>query len=73
VALFSESASRAIVSVDPADEEALVRLATEHGVPVARLGETGGPRALVEGLLDIPVDELREAWETAIPRLLGET
>jgi Phosphoribosylformylglycinamidine (FGAM) synthase, synthetase domain len=40
VALFSESASRAIVSVDPADEEALVRLAAEHGVPVARLGET---------------------------------
>jgi phosphoribosylformylglycinamidine synthase len=73
VALFSESASRAIVSVDPADAEAIVRLAAEHGVPVARLGETGGPRALVEGLLDIPVDELREAWETAIPRLLGET
>jgi phosphoribosylformylglycinamidine synthase subunit PurL len=73
VALFSESASRAVVSVDAADEEALVRLATEHSVPLARLGETGGPRALVEGLLDIPVDELREAWETAIPRLLGET
>jgi phosphoribosylformylglycinamidine synthase len=73
VALFSESASRAVVSVDAADEEALVRLATEHSVPLARLGETGGPRALVEGLLDIRVDELREAWETAIPRLLGET
>ncbi|TMK17294.1 MAG: phosphoribosylformylglycinamidine synthase subunit PurL [Actinobacteria bacterium] len=73
VALFSESASRAVVSVDAADEETLVRLASEHGVPVARLGETGGPRALVEGLLDVPVDELREAWETAIPRLLGET
>ncbi len=73
VALFSETASRAIVSVDPADEEALVRIAAEHGVPVARLGETGGPRALVEGLLDVPVDELRDAWEGAIPRLLGET
>jgi len=73
VALFSESASRAVVSVDAADEESLVRLAAEHGVPIARLGETGGPRALVEGLLDVPVDELREAWETAIPRLLGET
>jgi phosphoribosylformylglycinamidine synthase len=73
VALFSESASRAIVSMDPADEEAIVRLAAQHGVPVARLGETGGPRAMIEGLLDIPVDELREAWETAIPRLLGAT
>jgi len=73
VALFSESASRAVVSVDAADEESLVRLAAEHGVPIARLGESGGPRALVEGLLDVPVDELREAWESAIPRLLGET
>jgi len=73
VALFSESASRAVVSVDAADEGSLVRLAAEHGVPVVRLGETGGPRALVEGLLDVPVEELREAWETAIPRLLGET
>jgi phosphoribosylformylglycinamidine synthase subunit PurL len=73
VALFSESASRAVVSVDAADEESLVRLASEHGVPIARVGETGGPRALIEGLLDVPVDELREAWETAIPRLLGGT
>ncbi|TMK59895.1 MAG: phosphoribosylformylglycinamidine synthase subunit PurL [Actinobacteria bacterium] len=73
VALFSESASRAVVSVEPGDEEALVRLAAKHAVPVARLGETGGPRALVEGLVDVPVDDLRDAWETAIPRLLGET
>ena len=73
VALFSESASRAVLSVDPADEDALVGLAAEHGVPIARLGETGGPRALVEGLLDVPVAELRDAWENAIPRLLGET
>ena len=39
---------------------------------MARLGETGGPRAVFDGLFETTVDELREAYETAIPRLLGE-
>jgi phosphoribosylformylglycinamidine synthase subunit PurL len=69
VALFSESAARAVVSTDPADEDELVRLASEHGVPVVRIGETGGPRALVEGLVDVPVRDLVAAWEGAIPGL----
>ena len=43
-----------------------------HGVPLARLGETGGPRVVFDGLFEIDVAELREAYETAIPRLLGE-
>jgi len=41
-------------------------------VPAARIGETGGPRALIDGAIDVPVTELTEVWETAIPRLLGE-
>jgi phosphoribosylformylglycinamidine synthase len=73
VALFSESASRVVVGVDPADEEELTLLAAEHQVPAARVGETGGPRALIEGLVDIPVRQLTDAWEGAIPRLLGES
>ena len=47
-------------------------LAAAHGVPVARIGETGGPRAVIDAAIDIPVAELAEIWETAIPRLLGE-
>jgi phosphoribosylformylglycinamidine synthase len=72
VALFSESASRAVVSVDQADEAAFVTLAADHGVPIARIGETGGPRAVVEGSIDLPVSVVAEAWTTALPRLLGE-
>jgi hypothetical protein len=41
-------------------------------VPVTRLGETGGPRAVIEGVVDVLVADLADAWETAIPRLLGE-
>jgi phosphoribosylformylglycinamidine synthase II len=72
VALFSESASRAVVSVAPEHEERFAEQAAEHGVPIARLGETGGTRVLFDGLFETTVDELRDAYETAIPRLLGE-
>jgi phosphoribosylformylglycinamidine synthase len=72
VVLFSESASRAVVSVAPADEDRFEALALEHGVPCTRLGETGGPRVMIEGLPEFTVEELADAWEGAIPRLLGE-
>jgi phosphoribosylformylglycinamidine synthase subunit PurL len=72
VALFSESASRAVVSVAPEHEDRLAALAAERGVPLARIGETGGPRAVFDGLFETTVDEVRAAYETAIPRLLGE-
>jgi phosphoribosylformylglycinamidine synthase subunit PurL len=72
VALFSESASRAVVSVAPEREEQLKALAVQHGVPSARLGETGGPRAVFGGLFETTVKQMREAYEEAIPRLMGE-
>jgi phosphoribosylformylglycinamidine synthase subunit PurL len=72
VALFSESASRAVVAVEPIDEDAFEALAASHGVLATRLGETGGPRAVIEGAIDVPVAELAWVWESAIPRLLGE-
>ena len=72
VCLFSESASRAVLGVEPADEERLLDIAARHGVPLRRIGETGGPRAMIDGMFETTVDELRDAWEHAIPRLLGE-
>jgi phosphoribosylformylglycinamidine synthase len=72
VALFSESASRVVVSVGPAEEPAFRVLAARHTVPIVRIGECGGPRAVIEGALDVLVTDLAEVWETAIPRLLGE-
>ena len=73
VALFSESASRVVVSVAPAHEDRLRELASAHGVPLARLGETGGPRAVFDSLFEATVDELDEVYETALPGLLGES
>ena len=72
IALFSESASRAVVAVAPERADALAALATAHGVPHAVIGETGGPRVVFDGLFETTVEELREAYESAIPRLLGD-
>jgi phosphoribosylformylglycinamidine synthase len=75
VALFAESAGRALVAVDPQDEAGVVSLAGEHGVPVTRLGATtgqGDDAALeVEGSFTVPLAELRAVWATTLPAALG--
>jgi len=71
VALFSESASRAVVSVAPEKAEAVEALASAHHLPLSRLGETGGPGMVFDSLLEITVEEVRSAHEGAIPKLLA--
>ena len=73
VLLFGESASRVVVSVSPEREGSLRGLAATRGVAFQRLGETGGPRAVIDGFVDATVADLTEVWEQAIPRLLGES
>ncbi|MDQ3991978.1 MAG: hypothetical protein M3245_06705, partial [Actinomycetota bacterium] len=58
------------VSADPARTDALEELARRHHVPFARLGETGGPRMVVDDLFDVTVAEARAVYEGAIPGLL---
>jgi phosphoribosylformylglycinamidine synthase II len=72
-ALVSESASRALVAAAPEAAGDLERLAAVAGVPAARLGATGGDRLVVPGVLDLPLSRLRDAYEGALPRALGET
>jgi phosphoribosylformylglycinamidine synthase len=71
VGLFSESASRAVVSVEPERVAELEDLAGALRVPFARIGETGGPRMVVDGVADVTVDEAAAAYEDAIPKLLA--
>jgi phosphoribosylformylglycinamidine synthase len=73
VAMFSESASRAVVTTAPEWEGRLLEIAATHGTPVVRIGETGGPRAVMDGVFEAPVEELREVWEGALPGLMGAT
>ncbi|WP_299299620.1 phosphoribosylformylglycinamidine synthase subunit PurL [uncultured Brachybacterium sp.] len=70
-ALFSESQGRALVAV-PAEQEArLTALAAEHGVPLLRLGVTGGHALELDGVGSFTVGELRELREGTLPRYFG--
>jgi phosphoribosylformylglycinamidine synthase II len=71
VTLFSESASRAVISVEPSRTEALETLARQHSVPCARIGETGGPRMVFGDLFEATVEEAHAAFEDAIPKVLA--
>ncbi|MFC7879149.1 phosphoribosylformylglycinamidine synthase subunit PurL [Isoptericola sp. NPDC057391] len=75
-ALFSESTARALVAVDPEHESELVAVAEAAGVPVLRLGRTGGDTLVVAGGFDgetftVPLAEAREAHEGTLPRIFG--
>ena len=71
VGMFSESASRAVVSVAPERATELEDAAAEAGVPFARLGETGGPGVVFDGLFETTVAEIAAVYEDAIPKLLA--
>ncbi len=71
VALFSESASRAVVSTTPERATELEDLCDAHGVPCARLGETGGPRLVIDGVLEVGLGEAAARYEEALPKLLA--
>jgi phosphoribosylformylglycinamidine synthase len=63
VALFSEDQGRAVVTCGAAETDAVQRLAAEHGVPAFVAGSTGGDRFTIDGLVDVPLEALREAWD----------
>ncbi|GAA4581630.1 phosphoribosylformylglycinamidine synthase subunit PurL [Planotetraspora phitsanulokensis] len=71
VGLFSETAARALVCVRPEAFEALAELCGRFDVPCYGLGTTGGTSLVVEDVLDVPVAELREAHEGALPAIFG--
>jgi phosphoribosylformylglycinamidine synthase II len=70
VGLFSESAARAVVSVAPERAGELEDLAAALGVPISRLGETGGPRLVFDGVFEVGLEEAAAAYEDAIPKLM---
>jgi phosphoribosylformylglycinamidine synthase subunit PurL len=41
------------------------------GVPIRRVGTTGGESLTVEGAFSVPLEELRTAWTATLPNALG--
>jgi len=74
VALFSESAGRAIVAVPRSEEVRFTDMCSARGFPHVRIGVTDGrgDDALldVQDQFSIPLSELRAAWSATLPGAL---
>jgi phosphoribosylformylglycinamidine synthase len=68
--LFSESASRIVVSVQASQEKELLARAATAGVPARRIGTTGGDRLKIgvngAPAIDLAISEAERIWATAI-------
>jgi phosphoribosylformylglycinamidine synthase len=68
--LFGESTARALITCAPDEVDAVLSAATAAGVPARTIGRLHGARLEVTGILSVPVDDLRDAYEGAIPSLM---
>ncbi|HEY0874685.1 MAG TPA: phosphoribosylformylglycinamidine synthase subunit PurL [Vicinamibacterales bacterium] len=68
--LFSESASRAVVSTSEQQADALLKMAAEAGVPARVIGRTGGSRIRIsvegEAAIDCDVRDAERRWSGAL-------
>ena len=71
VALFSESASRAVVTARRGRWREIEAAARSSGVPIARLGLTGGNRLAFLDLFEVELSDALVEYEGAIPRLMS--
>lgn len=69
--LFSESPARAVISVTPNREGEFATLCAQHEVPIVPLGHVGGNALQIDAAFEIPLADLRQAWEAPLPALFG--
>jgi phosphoribosylformylglycinamidine synthase len=64
-ALFSESQSRAIVTVGREDDVKFQALCEARGVPVLRIGVTDKESEAIDiqGIAKLPLSDVRRAWQ----------
>jgi phosphoribosylformylglycinamidine synthase subunit PurL len=72
VALFSESAGRAIVAVPRTEEVRFTDMCTARRFPHARIGVVDGDAIDVQGQFTLPLAELRAAWSATLPSLFED-
>ncbi|MCL0041257.1 phosphoribosylformylglycinamidine synthase subunit PurL [Dehalococcoidia bacterium] len=70
-ALFGEGQSRAVVSVEPASLHRLRQIAADHGVPLQQIGIARGKRFVIKGIIEVPLEELADAWHQGLGRALA--
>ena len=69
--LFSESQSRALVSVQPAKFEALEEITGGLGVPLEVIGRTGGGSLEIEGAFSVSLEEIEDIYVNSLEKMIA--
>jgi phosphoribosylformylglycinamidine synthase len=73
VFLFSESAGRVLVAVPRSEELRFTEMCSARQLPCTKVGvvDAESKSLEIQDVADIPLSELREAWEGTLPALFG--
>ena len=71
-ALFGESQSRIIVSIDPSKRARLEETVAKNGVPFAKLGITGGDKFTFGSKVKVPFTLAKYHWENGLNSNLSD-
>ena len=66
--LYSESQSRALVSLRPENEEQFLEQCARFSMSAHRFGTVGGSRISIAGLFEVELKEAAEAWHMTLPK-----
>jgi phosphoribosylformylglycinamidine (FGAM) synthase-like enzyme len=70
-AMFSESANRVVLGVEPSRRDDVLARAKAAGVPTAFVGSAGGDELRFAGACDVALGGAAAAWRNGLPRLLA--
>jgi hypothetical protein len=59
-----------VVACEETALDALSELARSRGVPIARIGTTGGERLRIEPGIDVSLEDARNGWRHALAEVL---
>ena len=68
--LFGEDQARYLLTVRASEADAIIAAARKEGVPISKLGQTGGSAIAVSGS-QVPVSRLRDVHEGWLPKLMA--
>ncbi|MCF7809461.1 phosphoribosylformylglycinamidine synthase subunit PurL [bacterium] len=69
--LFGEAPGRVVVSVKPENVNVFEQTAKTSGVPIRKIGSTGGNNFTWKNTFDLSINQIASEYYEAIPRLMG--
>ncbi|MEX0894178.1 MAG: phosphoribosylformylglycinamidine synthase subunit PurL [Balneolaceae bacterium] len=71
--MYSEAQSGVLITTPREDAGAFERFCTSHDLPFREMGVVGGDRLEINEFVNLPVSELTDLYESAIPDVMGNS